>query len=60
MWGNTVAKKIMWGNIVTIHKVLKKKTTKQNQQRLFWRKKRRKIFIKKKKKNNVGKHYSNP
>jgi hypothetical protein len=26
MWGNTIAKqKIMWGNIVTIHNVLKKK-----------------------------------
>jgi hypothetical protein len=25
--------KIMWGNIVTIHSVLKKKTTKQNRQR---------------------------
>jgi hypothetical protein len=27
--------KIMWGNIVTIHNVLKKKTTKQNRQRSF-------------------------
>jgi len=52
--------KTMWGNIVTIHSVLKKKTTKQNSQPAQYEKnkinkdhfgkKRRKKFIKKRKK----------
>jgi len=55
-----VLKKTMWGNIVTIHSVLKKKTTKQNSQPAQYEKnkidkdhfgkKRRKKFIKKRKK----------
>jgi hypothetical protein len=51
----------MWGNIVTIHNVLKKKTTKQNSQPTQYEKKvdkdhfgkktrRRKKFIQRKKK----------
>jgi hypothetical protein len=58
-------KKIMWGNTVAIHSVLKKKTTKlnsqpaqyekKNRQRQFWKK-----IIKKGKKNNARKHCSNP
>jgi len=62
--------KIMWGNIVTIHGVLKKKTTKQNFQPAqyeknkidkghFGKKKKRKNSLKKEKK-HVGKYYSNP
>ena len=55
-----VLKKTMWGNIVTIHSVLKKKTTKQNSQPAQYEKnkidkdhfgkKKRKKFIKKRKK----------
>jgi len=40
----------MWGNIVTIHSVLKKKTTKQIDKDRFGKKKQRKKFIKKLKK----------
>jgi hypothetical protein len=46
-WGKYRSKtKIIRGNIITTHNVLKKKTTKQNRQRPFWKKKRKK-FIKK-------------
>ena len=48
--------KIMWGNIVTIHSVLKKKSTKQNSQsaqykkikstKTIWEKKKKKIIKK--------------
>ena len=57
--------KTMWGNIVTIHSVLKKKSTKQNSQLAQYKKKKstKTILEKKKqfiKKNHVGKHCSNP
>jgi len=48
--------KTLWGNIITIHNVLKKKTMKQNQQRSFWKNKK---FIKNIKKIYVEKYYSN-
>ena len=44
----------MWGNIVTIHSVLKKKTTKQIDKDRFGKKKQRKKFIKKLKKTIQG------
>jgi len=55
----------MWGNIVTIHSVLKKKSTKQNSQLAQYKKNKihKDHFGKKKqfiKKNHVGKHCSNP
>ena len=41
--------KTMWGNIVTIHNILKKKTTKQNSQPAQYEKKnRQRLFLKKK------------
>jgi len=57
--------KIMWGNIVTIHSVLKKKSTKQNSQPAQYKKKSTKIILKEKKKtihkkNYVWKYCSNP
>jgi hypothetical protein len=55
----------MWGNIVTIHSVLKKKSTKQNSQPAQYKKKSTKIILKEKKKtihkkNYVWKYCSNP
>jgi hypothetical protein len=49
----------MWGNIVTIHSVLKKKTMKQNSQSAQYEKIKNN-FIKKKEMKHVGRHYSNP
>jgi len=52
--------KIMWGNIVTIHSVLKKKSTKQNSQPAQYKKIDQKYFGKQiHKKNHVGRHCSN-
>jgi hypothetical protein len=65
-----ITKKIIWGNTVAIHSVLKRKTTKlnsqpaqyekKNQQRQFWKKKQKKSLKNKTKKNHVVKHCSNP
>jgi hypothetical protein len=53
--------KTMWGNIVTIHSVLKKKNYKAKSTKTILEKKRRKkIYKKKKKKSHVEKHCSNP
>ena len=62
-----IIKKIIWGNTVAIHSVLKKKTMKLNSQLTQYEKnkidkdnseKKTKKIIKKK--NHVEKHYSNP
>ena len=49
--------KTMWGNIVTIHSVLKKNYEIKSTKTILEKKRR---FIKKNKKRHVGKHCSNP
>jgi len=49
--------KTVWGNIATIHSVLKKKNYEAKSTKIILETKRKKRFIKK---SHVGKHYSNP